>query len=105
MKDDKKKQKVKQDEQDLWSGKTINLLNMDSSDDDDRKEGNNMTDGKVSEVRGRRSNCNNYRKNKKKHNMATQGDGKVIDLTTGDDDGVNAHARSGTVNAGKGDQG
>lgn len=66
MKDDKKKKKVKRKEQDLWSGETIDLSNMDSSDDDARKDGNNMTDGKVSEVRGRRSNCNKYGKNEKK---------------------------------------
>jgi len=106
MKDDKKKKKVKRKEQDLWSGVTIDLSNVDSSDEDDRKEDNNMTDGKVCEVRGRRNNCNNYGKREKKHNMAAHVDGEVIDLTTGNDDGVNAHARSGTVNSeGKGDQG
>ena len=53
MKDDKKKKKVKRKEQDLWSGITIDLSNMDSSDEDDRKEDNNMTDGKVATTTGR----------------------------------------------------
>jgi hypothetical protein len=106
MKDDKKKKKVKRKEQDLWSGVTIDLSNVDSSDEDDKKEDNNMTDGKVCEVRGRRNICNKYGQREKKHNMAAHVDGEVIDLTTGNDDGVNVHARSGTVNSeGKGDQG